>query len=104
MSQVTFCDICHQPLAIGENKCLIAINVSPEANKEIKEDEYKAMLDSVFCQMQRFDRRVPLYEICGKCLAVFYYFIKIRTDELNKTQKEMDKILTKKAKTIKENK
>ena len=100
--QICVCDICKEPIKHKDRKCLIAINVAPEENKAIKEEEYKEMLMSVFCEMQNPNRAIPLYEICGKCLEVFYHFINIRKDELEKTRKELKKMLSKKNKETKE--
>ena len=104
MSQITTCDICHEFIKLGESKCLISMNVSPETTKQIKEEEYKDMLLSVFCEMQNPARNIPLYEICGKCLGVLYHFINIRKDELEEARKEMKKLLVKKTKVTKETK
>jgi len=88
--QLTYCDICHQVISTGKRKHILAVSSAEQKNREY--GRYKDF-DEEIQQYATNCKKVKLYEICTECKKILEYFFRLRIDELEKTKKEIKKIV-----------
>jgi FMN-dependent NADH-azoreductase len=91
--QITYCDLCNEPIKINDKKYILGVHCVTEAPEEERQQHYAEILRDLAKQMQSTNRGVQIFEICPECLKVFLRFIHLRKEDLKKQRKEINRIM-----------
>ena len=90
--QLTYCDICHELIKIGDKKYILGVNPVKQESEKIEEELKKNVYDYLR-HVQHQTEKIQIMEICEECKKVLEYFFHIRKKELEKTKLELKKII-----------
>lgn len=94
--QLTYCDLCGEPIKVGEKKYILGVHCVTEEPEEERQAQLVEVLKELYKEMKTSQRRVQVYEMCPKCLQVFLRFITLRKSDLDKAKREVSRLLKKK--------